>query len=104
MSNSTAESSLRHRGRKQQKSISQDADRAGYDSGIGEDSNSDDNHNDSGSDTGSTNDEDRPITGFAVAGSRRNAEFHELFPSVPEDDYLIEGMVTFDAPSQWLMK
>jgi hypothetical protein len=30
------------------------------------------------------------ITGFAVASSRRNAEFHALFPSVPEDDYLIE--------------
>lgn len=30
------------------------------------------------------------ITGFAVASSKRNAEFHALFPSVPEDDYLIE--------------
>ena len=30
------------------------------------------------------------ITGFAVASNKRNAEFHELFPDVPEDDYLIE--------------
>lgn len=30
------------------------------------------------------------ITGFAVASSKRNAEFHALFPTVPEDDYLIE--------------
>ncbi|CEH18790.1 Uncharacterized conserved protein, contains GRAM domain [Ceraceosorus bombacis] len=30
------------------------------------------------------------ITGFAVASSKRNADFHALFPSVPEDDYLIE--------------
>lgn len=32
-----------------------------------------------------------PITGFAVASSKRNADFHELFPNVPDDDYLIEG-------------
>lgn len=30
------------------------------------------------------------ITGFAVASSKRNYEFHQLFPQVPEDDYLIE--------------
>ena len=30
------------------------------------------------------------ITGFAVASSRRNAEFHDLFPNIPEQDYLIE--------------
>lgn len=30
------------------------------------------------------------ITGFAVASSKRNADFHALFPTVPEDDYLIE--------------
>lgn len=32
-----------------------------------------------------------PITGFAVASSKRNADFHELFPNVPDGDYLIEG-------------
>lgn len=31
------------------------------------------------------------ITGFAVASSKRNADFHAMFQSVPEDDYLIEG-------------
>ena len=29
-------------------------------------------------------------TGFAVASKKRNREFHQLFRSVPEDDYLIE--------------
>ncbi|BCR84874.1 GRAM and VASt domain-containing protein [Aspergillus chevalieri] len=29
-------------------------------------------------------------TGFAVAGKKRNRDFHQLFRSVPEDDYLIE--------------
>lgn len=29
-------------------------------------------------------------TGFAVASSKRNRDFHNLFKSVPEDDYLIE--------------
>ena len=32
----------------------------------------------------------RTPTGFAVASSKRNREFHQLFRSVPEDDYLIE--------------
>ncbi|KZW00490.1 hypothetical protein EXIGLDRAFT_721264 [Exidia glandulosa HHB12029] len=31
-----------------------------------------------------------PVTGFAVASSKRNADFHDLFPQVAEDDYLIE--------------
>lgn len=30
------------------------------------------------------------LTGFAVASKKRNREFHQLFRSVPEDDYLIE--------------
>ena len=30
------------------------------------------------------------VTGFAVASSKRNADFHSLFPTLPEDDYLIE--------------
>ncbi|KAL9101249.1 MAG: hypothetical protein Q9163_003482 [Psora crenata] len=29
-------------------------------------------------------------TGFAVASKKRNREFHQLFKTVPEDDYLIE--------------
>lgn len=36
-------------------------------------------------------DNDIPVTGFAVASNSRNAEFHRMFPSVPEGDYLIEG-------------
>ncbi|KAI0684671.1 hypothetical protein BC835DRAFT_1292530 [Cytidiella melzeri] len=34
--------------------------------------------------------DDIPVTGFAVASGRRNQEFHEMFPGVPEGDYLIE--------------
>ncbi|KAI5285267.1 hypothetical protein KEM54_000701 [Ascosphaera aggregata] len=30
------------------------------------------------------------LTGFAVASKKRNKDFHQLFRSVPEDDYLIE--------------
>lgn len=30
------------------------------------------------------------LTGFAVASSKRNKDFHQLFRSVPEDEYLIE--------------
>ena len=30
-------------------------------------------------------------TGYAVASSRRNADFHSLFRNISEDDYLIEG-------------
>ena len=39
----------------------------------------------------SFDDHDIPITGFAVASSKRNMDFHEVFPDVPEGDYLIEG-------------
>jgi len=34
--------------------------------------------------------DDIPVTGFAVASNKRNAEFHENFPWIPEGDYLIE--------------
>ena len=36
------------------------------------------------------NDMSGQVTGFAVASSKRNADFHSLFPTLPEDDYLIE--------------
>jgi len=36
-------------------------------------------------------DDHLPVTGFAVASNRRQAEFHALFPAVDEGDYLIEG-------------
>ncbi|TFK18705.1 hypothetical protein FA15DRAFT_675088 [Coprinopsis marcescibilis] len=35
-------------------------------------------------------DDDMPVTGFAVASNKRNADFHELFPNISEADYLIE--------------
>ncbi|KAF8336291.1 uncharacterized protein EI90DRAFT_3045175 [Cantharellus anzutake] len=38
----------------------------------------------------SFDDDDIPVTGFAVASSKRNADFHDLFPDVPGNDYLIE--------------
>ena len=40
---------------------------------------------------GSDLDDSLPVTGFAVASNRRQAEFHALFPAVDEGDYLIEG-------------
>ena len=39
--------------------------------------------------------EENAVTGFAVASHKRNSDFHELFPNVPETDYLIEGNVPF---------
>lgn len=36
--------------------------------------------------------DDIPVTGFAVASNKRNQDFHELFPNIPEGDYLIEGV------------
>ena len=52
-------------------------------------------------DSGSSNDlmdldlgeDDIPVTGFAVASSKRNLDFHEMFPNIPEGDYLIEGQL-----------
>jgi len=43
------------------------------------------------------NADDIPVTGFAVASNRRNADFHELFPAIPEGDYLIEGQLCYAA-------
>lgn len=37
------------------------------------------------------NEGDIPVTGFAVASNKRNADFHDLFKAIPEGDYLIEG-------------
>lgn len=30
-------------------------------------------------------------TGYAVASSKRNSDFHAIFKNIPDDDYLIEG-------------
>ena len=56
-----------------------------------EGSDSDDSDYDSG-DALDFGDDDIPITGFAVATMKRNQEFHELFPTIPTDDYLIDGV------------
>ena len=56
-----------------------------------EGSNSEDSDYDS-TDALDFGDDDIPITGFAVATMKRNQEFHELFPTIPTDDYLIDGM------------
>ena len=67
--------------------------RAEYFSGLDllDDGSSDDDVDGSGSGSEDMDDEDIPVTGFAVASNKRNADFHELFPTVPEGDYLIEG-------------
>ena len=38
-----------------------------------------------------SNDLSAHVSGFAVASSKRNADFHSLFPDIPEDDYLIKS-------------
>jgi hypothetical protein len=40
-----------------------------------------------------------PLSNYAPAAPRRNAEFHALFRSVPEDDYLINGRLEIIAIS-----
>jgi hypothetical protein len=59
---------------------------------LTQDSDSDDN-DDSGDESDHVSDVEAhlPVTGFAVASNRRNAEFHGMFPTVDGGDYLIEG-------------
>lgn len=38
-------------------------------------------------------------SGYALAGIKRNQEFHQLFETVPEHDALIEGLCSFLIPS-----
>jgi hypothetical protein len=68
-------------------------DRPEYYSGLEEGSSDED---DSGSEDDlmdlDLGEDDFPVTGFAVASNKRNADFHELFTSVPEGDYLIDGV------------
>ncbi|KIM38146.1 hypothetical protein M413DRAFT_30292 [Hebeloma cylindrosporum] len=66
--------------------------RAEYFSGLDllDDGSSDEDGDGDGSGSEDMDDEDIPVTGFAVASNKRNADFHELFPTVPEGDYLIE--------------
>lgn len=62
-----------------------------YYSGLGGSSDEDGSGSDLDSDDLELGDDNIPVTGFAVASNKRNADFHELFPTVPEGDYLIEG-------------
>ncbi|EPQ60214.1 GRAM-domain-containing protein [Gloeophyllum trabeum ATCC 11539] len=61
---------------------------SGQDSDDLFDSGSDEDLSDEESDD--LGDDDIPVTGFAVASNKRNADFHELFPTIPEGDYLID--------------
>ncbi|KAG9222112.1 hypothetical protein CCMSSC00406_0009563 [Pleurotus cornucopiae] len=64
-------------------------ERADY-SGLGEDSSDEDSDSEDGIDNLDIGEDDIPVTGFAVASNKRNADFHELFSSIPYGDYLIE--------------
>ncbi|KAJ7367747.1 hypothetical protein DFH08DRAFT_795880 [Mycena albidolilacea] len=57
------------------------------DEGSGSDS---DDESGSGLEDLDLGEDDIPVTGFAVASNKRNADFHELFPGIPEGDYLID--------------
>jgi hypothetical protein len=67
----------------------------GYASSDGQDDDVDDDSDDDAL-LAELNDGDIPVTGFAVASNKRNADFHELFRTIPEGDYLIEGASTRD--------
>lgn len=74
-----------------------DALKPDYYSNLELDDTTDSGEDDSGSDFsqddfGDGDGMDIPVTGFAVASNKRNADFHEMFPTVPEGDYLIEGV------------
>lgn len=67
------------------------SDRDSFHSGEdGSDSGSESDGSDADSDDMDLDADDIPVTGFAVASNRRNQEFHEMFPSIPDGDYLIE--------------
>lgn len=56
-----------------------------------EDSDDDDLDFDDEEDDESDLGEDLSVLGYAVASNRRNSDFHALFPTVDEGDYLIDG-------------
>jgi hypothetical protein len=60
----------------------------GRDGDFGDDDDDDDSEDDEL--LAELNDGDIPVTGFAVASNKRNADFHDLFKTIPEGDYLIE--------------
>lgn len=62
--------------------------------GGDEDAYDEDGDEDDDDDTESEGDEHLPVTGFAVASNKRQADFHAMFSDVDEGDYLIEGEQT----------
>jgi len=64
----------------------------GRDGDFGDDDDDDDSEDDEL--LAELNEGDIPVTGFAVASNKRNADFHDLFKTIPEGDYLIEGTST----------
>lgn len=69
---------------------SENGARPEYYSGLDDSSDEDESGSELDIDDLELGDNDIPVTGFAVASNKRNADFHELFPTVPEGDYLIE--------------
>ncbi|KAG5641634.1 hypothetical protein DXG03_004557 [Asterophora parasitica] len=65
-------------------------DRPDYYSGLEDSSDGGDSSSGDGLEDLDLGEDDIPVTGFAVASNKRNADFHELFPSIPEGDYLID--------------
>ncbi|KAH0591297.1 hypothetical protein H2248_001385 [Termitomyces sp. 'cryptogamus'] len=65
-------------------------DRPDYYSGLEETSEGSDDDSEDNLDGLDLGEVDIPVTGFAVASNKRNADFHDLFPSIPEGDYLID--------------
>lgn len=67
----------------------------GHYSGLEESSDEDDSESEDDLGDLDIGEDDIPVTGFAVASNKRNADFHELFQNIPEGDYLIEGSSNF---------
>ncbi|PPQ66054.1 hypothetical protein CVT24_000236 [Panaeolus cyanescens] len=92
----SSKSNSRRRGTAGSGTLSVGASNVGSRSGSGSEFSGSEDLSGSGSEESGSEDEvsfgeeDIPVTGFAVASNKRNADFHELFPGVPEGDYLIE--------------
>ncbi|KAG6812856.1 hypothetical protein H0H92_015954 [Tricholoma furcatifolium] len=65
-------------------------DHAEYYSGLEDSSSDEEDDSDDNLDDIDLGEDDMPVTGFAVASNKRNADFHELFSNIPEGDYLID--------------
>ncbi|KAG6911287.1 hypothetical protein DXG01_002126 [Tephrocybe rancida] len=65
-------------------------DRPDYYSGLEDSSDDDGDDSEDNLNDLDLGEDDMPVTGFAVASNKRNADFHELFSDIPEGDYLID--------------